>query len=78
MAFRGGGLAVSLDGVMAPTATEAVDEEVEGATAPSATPEPKAPGTSASASSGKRHYREASGGTATLYGEEGERLSTVR
>jgi hypothetical protein len=63
---------------MAPMATEAADEEDEGAPAPSAESEPKAPGTVASASSGKRHDREASCGPATLYGEEGERLSTVR
>jgi hypothetical protein len=71
-------LAVSLDGVMAPMATEAADEEVEGAPAPPAAPEPKAPGAAPSASSGNRHYREASCGTVTLYCEEGERLSTVR
>jgi hypothetical protein len=71
-------LAASLDGVMAPMATEAADEEVEGAPAPPAAPEPKAPGAAPSASSGNRHYREASCGTVTLYCEEGERLSTVR
>ena len=76
-------LAVSLDGVMAPMATQSAHEGSEGATKKAATfepevPEPGAPGSVPSVASGNRHYREASCGTATLYSEEGERLSTVR
>ena len=53
----------------APVNAEAPQDKV----AKSETTEPVASG-----SSGKRHYREASCGTVTLYNEDGDRLCTVR
>jgi len=66
-------LAVSLDGVMAPMAKAEID--AEGAMEAVA---PEAGGDGSGQSSTKRHYREASCGTVSLYDADGQRLSTIR
>lgn len=64
-------LAVSLDGVMAPMATSEIDAE---SAMESVAPQVNGDGQSPT----KRHYREASCGTVSLYDAEGQRLSTIR
>jgi hypothetical protein len=66
-------LAVSLDGVMAPMAKAEID--AEGATGAVA---PEGGEDGCGQSPAKRHYREASCGTVSLYDAEGQRRSTIR
>lgn len=64
-------LAVSLDGVMAPMAKSEIDtESALESVAPPANGDEQSPT--------KRHYREASCGTVSLYDADGQRLSTLR
>jgi hypothetical protein len=66
-------LAVSLDGVMAPMAKSEIDAEgAMGSVAPETGEKV------AGQSPAKRHYREASCGTVSLYDAQGQRLSTIR
>ena len=81
-------LAVSLDGVMAPMAKEVADQaspEAPKVSVARVTEVPEARGAQSKAtesvtsgSSGKRHYREASCGTVTLYNEDSGRLCMMR
>jgi hypothetical protein len=66
-------LAVSLDGVMAPMAKTELETD-----APSESEAAERGAGESEESSDKRHYREASCGTVSLYDAEGHRLSTIR
>lgn len=66
-------LAVSLDGVMAPMAKTELETD-----SPSESEAAERDAGESEESSDKRHYREASCGTVSLYDAEGHRLSTIR